>query len=91
MSQGQSANDVYFSQLVDLATKKQQFEPLFTYIEGSKRASRIKGKHWDDIMFEMSVDVHDDDLTVLKSPTASSTDLQEHLSFMIANARGKPK
>ena len=40
-------------------------------------------------MFEMSVDVHFDDLTVLKSPTASSTDLQEHLSFMIANARRK--
>ena len=40
-------------------------------------------------MFEMSVDVHDDDLTVLKSPTASSTDLQEHLSFMVANTRGQ--
>ena len=91
MSQGQNTNDACFSQLVDLATKKQQFDPRFTYAEGSKKTNRIKGKHWDDIMFEMSVDVHDDDLTVLKSPTASSTDLQEHLSFMIANARGKPK
>ena len=88
-SQGQHANDVYFAQLVDLATRKQQFDPLFTYAEGSKKTNRIKGKHWDDIMFDMSVGVHDDDLTVLKSPTASSTDLQEHLSFMIANARGK--
>ena len=40
-------------------------------------------------MFEMSVDVHDEDLKVLNSPTASSTDLQEHVSFMVANARGK--
>ena len=40
-------------------------------------------------MFEIPVDVDDDDLTVLKSPTASTADLQWHLSFMIANARGK--
>lgn len=74
-----------------LATKKQQFDPYFTYTDGSNNANRIKGKGWDDIMFEISVDVHDDDLKVLKSPTASSTDLQEHLPFMIANARGKTK
>ena len=65
MSQGQNANDVYFAQLVDLATKKQPFDPLFTYADGSKKTNRIKGNHWDDIMFEMSVDVNEDGIQLL--------------------------
>ena len=38
-------------------------------------------------MFEVSVDVHDADLELFHSPSASSEDLQEHLSYMVSGAR----
>ena len=40
-------------------------------------------------MFEMSVDLHDDDIAYFKSPSTSQSDIQEHLSFMIGNGRRK--
>ena len=40
-------------------------------------------------MFEMSVDVHEDDMQLFRSPSASPHDLQAHLSFMISDSRGK--
>ena len=40
-------------------------------------------------MFEMSVDVYDHDLELFQSPTVSSSDLQEHLSYMIGDGRRK--
>ena len=36
-------------------------------------------------MFEMSMGVYDDDINFIKSPLATSNDLQEHLSFMISD------
>ena len=40
-------------------------------------------------MFEMSVGVYDDDINFIKSPLVTSNDLQEHLSFMLADNRRK--
>ena len=40
-------------------------------------------------MFEMSVDLYDDDVAVFQSPTATPSDLQEHLSYMISDGRRK--
>ena len=40
-------------------------------------------------MFEMSIDVYDEDISLIQSPMASSTDLQEHISFMLADNRRK--
>ena len=87
--QGQNANDVYFSQLIGNAQTRKDYVPVFSYADGSKKASRIKGKKWDDTMFEMSVDVYDDDINFIKSPLVTSNDLQEHLSFMLADNRRK--
>ena len=41
-----------------------------------KKANRIKGNKWDDTLFEMSVDVYDDDINFIQSPLATSNDLQ---------------
>ena len=40
-------------------------------------------------MFETSIDVYDEDLELLKSTTATMADLQEHLAYMISDARRK--
>ena len=40
-------------------------------------------------MFEMSMDVYDDDINFIKSPLTTSNDLQEHLSFMISDRARK--
>ena len=40
-------------------------------------------------MFEMSVDLYDDDISFFQSPTATPSDLQEHLSYMIGDGRRK--
>ena len=37
----------------------------------------------------MSIDVYDEDISLIQSPMASSSDLQEHLSFMLADNRRK--
>ena len=39
-------------------------------------------------MFEMSVDLYDDDLTLFQSP-ATKDEFQEHLAYMISDARRK--
>ena len=75
-SQGQNANDVYFAQLTGNSQKRKDYTPVFSYVYGSKKANRIKGKKWDDTMFEMSVDVYDDDINFIQSPLATSNDLQ---------------
>ena len=56
---------------------------------GSKKPSRIKGKQWNDTMVEMSVDVTEEDMKVFQSPSTTPNDMQEHLAFMTANAKGK--
>ena len=38
-------------------------------------------------MFETSIDVYDEDLELFKSTTATMADLQEHLAYMISDAR----
>ena len=38
-------------------------------------------------MFEMSIDVYDEDISLIQSPMASSSDLHEHLSVMSAYSR----
>ena len=88
-SRGQNANDVYFAKLTDYARTRDNYTPLFSYVDGSKHPGRIRGKQWDDTMFEMSVDLHDDDIAYLKSPSTSQPEIQEHLSFMIGNGRRK--
>ena len=40
-------------------------------------------------MFEMSVDVYEDDINFINSPMPTNTDLQEHLAFMLADNRRK--
>merc|ERR1711993_218462 len=40
-------------------------------------------------MFEMSVDVYDDDIKFINSPMPTSQDLQDHLAFMFADNRRK--
>ena len=40
-------------------------------------------------MFEISVDVYDDDINFIQSPLVTSNNLQEHLSFMLADNRRK--
>ena len=48
-----------------------------------------KGKQWNDMMFEMSIDLYDDDSTMFQSPSTTPVDLQEHLSYMIGDGRRK--
>ena len=38
-------------------------------------------------MFQMEIDVHDDDLEVINNPIATSNDFREHLAFMISQER----
>ena len=38
-------------------------------------------------MFETSIDVHEEDMDLFNNPSATSTDIQEHLSYMISDAR----
>ena len=38
-------------------------------------------------MFQMEIDVNDEDLDVIKNPMATPNDLQEHLAFMISQKR----
>ena len=85
--QGQNANDVYFAQLTGHAHKGKDYVPVFSYADGSNKANRIRGTKWDDTMFEMSVDIYDDDINFIQSPLVTSNDLQEHLSFMLADNR----
>ena len=89
-SQGENANDVYFAQLTKKGKKRdKEYDPAFTFVDGSKKANRIKGDQWNDTMFEVSVDVYDDDINFINSPMPTSQDLQDHLAFMLADNRGK--
>ena len=89
-SQGENANDVYFAQLTKRGKKRdKEYDPAFTFVDGSKKANRIKGDQWNDTMFEMSVDVYDDDINFINSPMPTSQDLQDHLAFMLADNRRK--
>ena len=91
-SQGENANDVYFAQLTKKGKKKdQEYDPAFTFVDGSKKANRIKGDQWNDTMFEMSVDVYEEDINFINSPMPTSQDLQEHLAFMLADHKRKLK
>ena len=38
-------------------------------------------------MFQMEIDVHDEDLEVIKDPMATSKDVQDPLAFMISQKR----
>ena len=87
--QGQHANDVYFAQLIENQQKGKDYVPVFSHADGSKKASRIKGNKCDDTMFEMSVDVYGNDINLIQSPLVTPNDLQEHLSFMLADNRRK--
>ena len=40
-------------------------------------------------MFEMSVDVYEEDINFINSPMPTSQDLQEHLAFMLADNKRK--
>ena len=54
-----------------------------------KKANRIKGEQWNDTMFEMSVDVYEDDINFINSPMPTSQELQDHLAFMLADGKRK--
>ncbi len=86
-NQGQNANDVYFAQLTEYSRSTECYLPSFTFAEDSKRASQIRGKQWDNIMFETSVDIYDDDIEFFKS--ASSTDSTDHLAYILSDSRRK--
>ena len=40
-------------------------------------------------MFEMSVDVYEEDINFINSPMPTNSDLQEHLAFMLADNKRK--
>ena len=88
-SQGQNANDVYFAQLTEHSRSPGGYLPSLTIARESKKASQIRGKAWDDIVFTAEVDVHEEDLAFFASPTASAEDVSEHLGFMMSEARRK--
>ena len=88
-NQGQNANDAYFVQLTDYSREAEYYLPTFTFTKDSKKASQIRGKQWEDIMFETTVDVYDEDLELFKSPTASPKDLTDHLAYMLSDAKRK--
>merc|ERR1711884_663013 len=89
-SQGENANDVYFAQLTKKGRNRvKEYHPTFTFVDGSKKANRIKGDQWNDTMFEMSVDVYDEDINLINSPMPTPQDLQDHLAFMLADNRRK--
>ena len=66
-----------------------EYDPAFAFVDGSKKANRIKGDQWNDTMFEMSVDVYEEDINFINSPMPTSQDLQEHLAFMFADNKRK--
>ena len=39
----------------------------------------------------MSVDVTEEDLNIFKQPLSTPQDLQEHISFMLADGKERPK
>ena len=75
--------------MTDYAWTPDDYIPIFSYADGSKHPNRIRGNEWNDTMFEMSVDIYDHDLELFQSPNASSSDLQDHLSYMIGDGRRK--
>ena len=66
-----------------------EYDPTFTFVDGSKKANRIKGDQWNDTMFEMSVDVYEEDINFINSPMPTSQVLQDHLAFMFADNKRK--
>ena len=70
-------------------TKRTTLILFVRLLKTQKRATRIKGGQWHDMMFEMSVDVHKEVMRLLSLHIASTNDLQEHFSFLIADRRGK--
>ena len=40
-------------------------------------------------MFEMSVDLYDEDIAFFQSPVTTASDLEQHLSYMIGDGRRK--
>ena len=89
LTQNSNANDAYFAKLTDYARKPDDYIPIFSYVDGSKRPTRIRGKQWDDTMFEMSVDLYDEDILFFQSPATTASDLEQHLSYMIGDGRRK--
>ena len=75
-SQGQNANDVYFAQLADYSRRIEQYLPALTYAEGSKQPTQIRGEQWNDMTFETSMDVYDEDLEIVRSALSSPADLE---------------
>ena len=86
-----NANDVYFTQLTKHSHKRKGREPIFRVADGSNKATRINGDAWNNTMFEMSLDVNNDDITMFKQPLTTPKDLQEHLSFMLAGGNERLK
>ena len=80
---------MYFAQLADYSRRIEQYLPAFTYDEGSKKPTQIRGKQWNDMPFETPMDVYDEDLELFRSASSSPADLEEHLSYMISDARRK--
>ena len=74
-SQGQSANAVYFAQLAYYSRRIEHYLPAFTYDEGSKKPKQVRGRQWNEMMFETSMDVYDEDLELFKSVPSSPADL----------------
>ena len=67
MSQGSNANDVYFAKLTEYS---RCVDPYFTSVEyasDSRKAKQIRGKQWDDITFETSADMLEEDLNFFKN------------------------
>ena len=90
-SRGENANDVYSAQLTRRGKKKvKEYDPTFAFVDGSKKANRIRGDQWNDTMFEMSVDVYEEDINRINSPMPTSQELQDHLAFMLADGKRKP-
>ena len=46
-----------------------------------ERPNKIRGKQWNDIMFDTSVDMLEEDLNFFET-NSNHEDLQEHLSYM---------
>ena len=86
---GSNANDVYFAQLTEHSRNAKGYIPTFSFAKGSKKASQIRGKAWDNIAFEAEVDVYEEDLALFTSPSTSPADVTEHLGFMLSEGRRK--
>ena len=57
--QGNHANDVHFAQLIGHYQKAETTHP-YSPMSMDRNANRIKGKQWDDTMFQMEIDVNDE-------------------------------